>query len=198
MSGSVTAVKSKKGIAHIVFTGGPCGGKTTVLRMLDRKYHPAILKVPEYASFMIKKNKFSDERDLQAQVYSLYQNVHERASSGSWRGKKLIISDRGSLDGLAYYEDYFNLHQTSLEQEYLKYDLVVFFESISKISESFYSNQIDSRRTETFEVARNLDSKLYDIWKNHRGFVFVDNKSLDMNERFKVVDRIIKPYINMV
>jgi predicted ATPase len=197
MIGNVIVVENNtKGIPKVVITGGPCGGKTTIIRLLSKKYQKEMKTIPEYASFVIKKKVIFNEIELQKTVYSLYQNIYEKYSNGSYKKHSLLISDRGSLDGAAYYKDYFNLHRTSTEQEYKKYDLVIFLESISKFSKNIYEEHIDSRRTESFESARDIDNKLYNIWKDHGNFVLINDHSLSIYEKFKIVDETIFNFLN--
>ena len=56
----------------------------------------------------------------------------------------LILCDRGSLDGLAYWpgseEDFFDKMESSLEKEMKRYDAVIFFETAAKSGQAIKSN----------------------------------------------------------
>ena len=98
----------------IVVTGGPGGGKTTALDLFQREYIGKISVVPEAASLLfsagMEREKDGQRAKLsQMAIYRMQKNLEESFSDLA-RGD-LMLCDRGTLDGLAYWpdteEDYF-------------------------------------------------------------------------------------------
>ena len=87
----------------------------------------------------------------------------------------LILCDRGSLDGLAYWpaneSDFFQSMQTTLEEELARYDAVIFFETAAKSGESIRSN--NPIRNESEQKATEIDAKLQQVWSKHPNFNLV-------------------------
>ncbi len=163
---------------RIVITGGPGGGKTTALDLIRREFCGKIASVPESATMMfsggIERSK--DDAVLRAQqsaIFSLQKHLEDiqRATYPEC----LILCDRGTLDGLAYWpdseEDFFREMNTTLEEEFARYDAVIFFETAARSGESIRSN--NPIRNESEQVAIELDKKLKKVWKQHPNFNLV-------------------------
>jgi hypothetical protein len=88
---------------------------------------------------------------------------------------RLLVCDRGSLDGLAYWpnseSDFFKQINSTFEQELERYDAVIFFESAAASGQDISSN--NPTRSESLEQAAKLDKKLQRIWSKHPHFYFV-------------------------
>ena len=111
-------LKARPHIPRIVITGGPSGGKTSALSMLLQKlpslgYAP--FTVPEVATLILSGGvRIGDIVNDQA-LYAMFQEQILRAQldfERRWKKfaqiqpgeKKIIICDRGSMDGKAYIE----------------------------------------------------------------------------------------------
>lgn len=109
----------------LVLIGGPSGGKTTLAQALMREMADQLIVVPEAASILYgggwPRRKNNDSvRYQQCAIYHVQRELEsmltdeslaERHSTGKSR---LLICDRGSLDGLAYWPD------RATPEEYLK------------------------------------------------------------------------------
>ena len=165
---------------RIVLTGGPGGGKTTALDLIRREFAGKIASVPEAATMIFSGGveRSQDDCVLKAQqkaIFQLQKNLEDiqRATYPDC----LILCDRGSLDGLAYWpdtqEDYFKTMNTSLEEEFSRYDAVIFFETAAKSGESIRSN--NPIRNESEQAAITLDDKLQKIWSQHPNFNLISS-----------------------
>lgn len=165
---------------RIVLTGGPGGGKTTALDLIRREFAGKIASVPEAATMIFSGGveRSTNDSVLKAQqkaIFQLQKNLEDiqRATYPDC----LILCDRGSLDGLAYWpdsdEDYFKQMNTSIEEEFARYDAVIFFETAAKSGESIRSN--NPIRNESEQAAIELDSKLQDIWSKHPNFNLISS-----------------------
>ena len=126
---------SKKPL-KIVVTGGPGGGKTTALDLFQREYMDQLNVVPEAASLMFSAGMIRETDSIkmklsQLAIYKMQKNLEESFSNLA-RGS-LLLCDRGTLDGLAYWpdseEDYFRTLNTSFKQELSEYHAVIFFQT---------------------------------------------------------------------
>lgn len=170
---NITNIKKR-----IVLTGGPGGGKTTALDLIRREFSGKIASVPEAATMIfsggIERSTNDDVlKSQQTAIYNLQKHLEDiqRAS----HPECLILCDRGTLDGLAYWpdspEDFFKQMNTTLDQELARYDAVIFFETAAKSGESIKSN--NPIRNESEQAAIALDEKLKQVWSQHPNFNLV-------------------------
>lgn len=163
---------------RIVLTGGPGGGKTTALDLIRREFAGQIALVPESATMIFsggieRSNNDSVLRAQQSAIFNLQKHLEDiqRATYPDC----LILCDRGSLDGLAYWpgtnDDFFKTMNTTLEEEFARYDAVIFFETAAKSGESIKSN--NPVRNESENKAIELDDKLQNVWSKHPNFNLV-------------------------
>lgn len=163
---------------RIVITGGPGGGKTTALDLLRREFAGKIASVPEAATMIFSGGieRSSSSKVICSQqiaIFNLQKNLEkvQRAINPGC----MILCDRGSLDGLAYWpgsdDEFFKIMNTSLEKELLRYDAIIFFETAAKAGQAIKSN--NPIRNESDQKAIDLDQRLQEIWSNHPNFNFV-------------------------
>jgi len=163
---------------RIVITGGPGGGKTTALDLIRREFAGQIASVPEAATMVFGGGIARTEHPLeitsqQITIFNLQKNLED--VQRTMHPDCLILCDRGSLDGLAYWpdseENFFEKMNTSLEKEIERYDAVIFFETAAKSGQSIRSN--NPTRNESEQKAIALDKKLQKIWSRHPNYNFV-------------------------
>lgn len=159
----------------IVITGGPGGGKTTALDLFKREYTGRACIVPEAATVLFSSNiqrphNPSEVMSLQKAIFELQHTLEELVEHQN--PNKLIICDRGSLDGLAYWpsseNNFFENMQSNLESELSRYDAVIFFETAAASGKDIHSN--NPYRKEDSNEAVELDEKLQEVWKRHKNF----------------------------
>lgn len=163
---------------RVVLTGGPGGGKTTALDLFRRELSHDVEVVPEAASILFKGGLPRSENALvkrctQKAIFQLQKSLE--AIQKTLSPNKILLCDRGTLDGAAYWpepqEDFFEYMQTDLEKELSQYDAVIFFETAAANGNQITSN--NPIRTEGQKEAVELDKKLHDIWCKHPNFHFV-------------------------
>lgn len=154
----------------VAITGGPSGGKTTLIEALKKELGSKCAIVPEAASILYKGG-FPRFKDPQARIHTqkaIYYTLHELEDLITYmHANNLIVCDRGSLDSLAYWPlnsgDFFDLMNVSREEELARYDWVIHLDTASA---DFYdtSNPI---RTETFQEALELNERIKTAWEGH-------------------------------
>lgn len=154
----------------IAITGGPSGGKTTLIEALKKELGQKCAIVPEAASILYRGG-FPRYKVPAAQIhgqkaiYYTQKELEEMICVVSQ--KSLIVCDRGSLDSVAYWPDqdvhFFEAMKTTKEAELARYDWVIHLDTASM---DFYdtSNPI---RTETYQEAFDLNIKIKKAWEGH-------------------------------
>ena len=131
----------------IVVTGGPGGGKTTALDLFQRELKSRVKIVPEAATLLFGHGLGRDVGDgrplpLQRSIYRMQTGLEDIFRD--CYPERLLICDRGTLDGLAYWPgdeaDYFASLATTYEREAARYGAVIFFQSAAIHGEDVRSN----------------------------------------------------------
>lgn len=180
-----------KTIKRIVFTGGPCSGKTTFTSraqqvFAERGYRviidhesatdlisggisPATLGMYEFQKYCV---------DLQLKKEELCYKAAQEMSGD----KVLIFIDRGIFDDMAYVgEDAFREiikdFDMKLEEVNDRYDMVVHLVTSAKGKEEAYTYANNAARYETIEQAREMDDMALMAWDSHPNRVVIGNET---------------------
>ncbi|MDR3608570.1 MAG: ATP-binding protein [Oligoflexia bacterium] len=188
-------------IRKIVLTGGPCAGKTTLTQVIERVFHEDVVVVPEAASLLFsggfpRWREPEARRAVQRAIYHVQCEL-EAAFSARYPDKVLIL-DRGTVDGAAYWtegtQDYFRSLGTTLTRELTRYDRVLYLESAA---EADYLAHVKNNpnRTETWEEAQRLDRQTQQLWAKHPHMSLVRNErsfGLKISEVLGLVEKAIR------
>jgi len=154
----------------LAITGGPSGGKTTLIDALKKEFGQKIKVAPEAATILYKggfpriknysgylhaqKAIMSTQRELETLLIENYPD-------------RLIICDRGSLDSLAYWPDseehFFEEIKSTREKELARYSWVLHLDTAFE-TDYDTSNPV---RTESFHEALLLNEKVKKSWDGH-------------------------------
>jgi nicotinamide riboside kinase len=182
----------------IAITGGPSGGKTTLIDTLQRDLGHQVASVPEAASILYRGgfprrpgNKL--QKHVQKAIYFTQfelESIFEEENPN-----KLIICDRGSVDGLAYWpestDSFFKILETNLKKEYARYDWVLHLDT-APIDHYDVANPI---RTETFTEAIEVNTRILKAWADHPQRIIVKNQQdffSKMNLCLKIIRLILQ------
>ena len=184
----------------IVVTGGPGGGKTTALDLFQRELKKAVKIVPEAATLLFghgldREAGKGDGKLLQRSIYRM--QISLEGIFRDFYSDRLLICDRGTLDGLAYWPDdeqsYFETLDTTFEAEAARYGAVIFFQTAAIQGEDVKSN--NPYRREDSETAVRLDEKLRMVWERHPHFHFIPTELSFMakiNHGLSVIAAVLK------
>jgi thymidylate kinase len=159
-------------LTKIVLTGGPCAGKTSVAEILRREFAKNVLIVSESASVLYKGGfhraaSKAEMKVIQRAIYYVQDAAEDFAYLRSKRGQ-IVLCDRGTLDGAAYWpgsrEDFCKSLKTTIARELGRYDLVIHMES-AKNGQGY--GHFNSERTESATEARDLDRRVQRAWAGH-------------------------------
>ncbi len=173
-------------VRRIVLTGGPCSGKTSMMRLFQKDPLAAVHCVPEAATILIEQigAKFPastavGQRRFQRTIYRLQQNFEREAKRQACRdGKSVLLVDRGTVDNAAYMTggiaELEQVCQTSIADEYARYHGVVCLEVPPT---DVYERDKDNNgaRYETYEQAVALGERIKRAWSGHPRFTLVGN-----------------------
>lgn len=155
----------------VAITGGPSGGKTTLIEALKKELGQRCAIVPEAASILYRGG-FPRYKDPQTVIHAqkaIYATQFELEAMISYVSQKsLIVCDRGSLDSAAYWptslgSDFFTSMDTTKEKELARYDWVIHLDTAAA-DDYDGSNPI---RTETYQEAWDLNTRIKNAWEGH-------------------------------
>jgi hypothetical protein len=138
--------------------------------------------VPEAASMLFnggfpRYDTAEAKRATQRAIFTLQKNLellHREQFP-----ERLLICDRGALDGAAYWPDsnadFFKQMGTSQQAELDSYDAVLFFESAAVGGRHIEGG--NPARKESLRAAAALDLKLRALWSPHPRFLLVPQSS---------------------
>lgn len=151
-------------------TGGPSGGKTTLIDALKKEFGSKIVIAPEAATILYKggfpriKN-YSGYIHAQKAILSTQRELENLLIENY--PERLVVCDRGSMDSLAYWPDteehFFQEIKSSREKEFSRYGWVLHLDTASE-SDYDTSNPV---RIESFHEALELNEKIKKNWDGH-------------------------------
>jgi predicted ATPase len=166
---------------RIVLTGGPGGGKTTALDLIRRELGEEVVVVPETATILFtggfpRRDESEACRSAQKAIYHVQKNMED--IQHSVYPNRVLLCDRGTIDGAAYWPDgedsFFNSLHSSYEDELKRYDAVLFFETAAVGDISIEGG--NPARTESNKQAVELNNKLRKIWEQHNCFKYIPHQ----------------------
>jgi nicotinamide riboside kinase len=163
----------------IAVTGGPSGGKTTLIEAIKKELGHQVAVVPESASLLYRGGfpRLKTRNGLihaQKAIYFTQKELEDMIFVE--QAPPLLVCDRGSIDSLAYWpenpESFFAMIQSTREKEFARYDWVVHLDTAG-IEHYDSGNPI---RTETFQEAHALNQRILDVWAEHPQRVRINQK----------------------
>lgn len=159
-----------KNYVKLAITGGPSGGKTTLIEALKKELGTKCAVVPEAASILYRGGfpRYKEAKAIEHAQVAIYYTQRELEEVVALMSQKnLIVCDRGSLDSIAYWpespEHFYSMIQSSREEELARYDWVIHLDTAS-LDHYDTTNPI---RTESFQEAWELNDKIKKAWEGH-------------------------------
>ena len=179
-------------IYRIVFTGGPCGGKSSALDRVGiwlAKCGQQVFRVPEASTTLLGGGiRLSGQpphvmRAFQRGIVEVQLAIEKAFFEFARASEKasVLLMDRGIPDGFAYLplSDWTGLLcELGLVHHDLRdkrYDAVVHLMTAAIGAEAHYGTLTNPTRYETMEEARGVDERLRQAWLGHPRASVIDN-----------------------
>lgn len=160
---------------RIVLTGGPGAGKTAVLEMVRTSLCQHVHVLPETASIVFAGGfpRHDDATCRRAAQRAIFHVQRELEITGEAHNAAIVLCDRGTIDGLAYWpapvEGFWESAGTTLEAELARYDSVIHLRTPTR---GRGYNHVNPVRTESAHDAAQIDERILAAWSGHpRRFV---------------------------
>lgn len=182
----------------ITVTGGPSGGKTTLIEAIKKELGTVVAVVPESASILYRggfPRIRSDVGSIHAQRAIYFTQMELEDLVFETHRPSLMVCDRGSMDSLAYWpkspESFFEAIGSSPEKEYSRYDWVLHLDT----ADGGDYDTMNPLRTESFQEALTLNQKILNAWAQHPQRIRINEKKdflAKMAAAFGVIQAIMK------
>jgi len=162
----------------VVVTGGPGAGKTAVLEVAKRELCRHVVVLPEAASILWRglfprHATLPGKRAAQRAIVRLQLEMQRMAIEEGHAA--LIVCDRGTLDGLAYWpgteREYFDDIGSTKQRELSRYAAVIHLRP-PPLEHGYTTNQF---RIETAAEAAAIDQRIGAAWAGHVRQFLVDS-----------------------
>jgi len=186
-----------------VLTGGPCGGKTSVLAHLQwelPQHGVRVITVPEAARTLMESGILPAEVGMEAFQETVTRT--QLALEGIFRGvadaagvPAVVLCDRGVMDNRAYMDEPMFLRllkrvgMSVPELRDARYDAVVHLVTAANGAEPHYV--CDTERKESPAEARALDEATRDAWVGHPHLHVVDNSTGFEEKKQRVLKAVL-------
>lgn len=182
-----------EGAKRIAITGGPGSGKTTVLEFLGAELSQKVYVVKEASTYLTNSLPHGvdfrrDERVAFQSIIYYWQRTREDSALLQANGR-LILCDRGTLDGSTYWPkgpaQFFETLRTSHDLELSRYYAVIHLEVANQkeYEEFLFTN---SCRHEPWEHAKRLCDMAKSLWSKHPRFQSVKSQTDFFKKRQEV------------
>jgi CYTH domain-containing protein len=181
-------------VYRIVFTGGPCGGKSTSLSTVTDRLEGLgfqVYRVPEAATLLLGGGISVRDASpvqllgIQAQMLRVIMALEDgfyAVARGTGR-PSVLLCDRGVMDVSAYlppsaWTALLNEHDwTVVGLRDRRYEAVLHLVTAADGAEAFYTTENNAVRSETPAQARMLDQRVRDAWLGHPHLRVIDNST---------------------
>lgn len=157
------------GIRRVVLTGGPGAGKTAVLELVKQSFCTHVMVLPESAGIVFGGGfpRRSDPDASQAAQRAIFYVQRELENAAEGRNPAVILCDRGTVDGGAYWTgkpDLWSSVGTTLPMQLARYSAVIHLRVPS--ADDGYNNSNPLRVESAAEAAR-IDDRIAQLWAKH-------------------------------
>lgn len=170
----VSSVTCDCTLAHepvrVVLTGGPGAGKTAVLEMVRHTFCQHVRVLPEAAGVVFGGGfpRGDDPPCRRAAQRAIFQVERELEACADAHRPAVVVCDRGTVDGLAYWvghvDDLWSAVGSSLEKEMARYRTVIHLRTPAPDQGYNHRNPL---RLESATRAAEIDARILSVWATH-------------------------------
>ena len=176
---------------RLVLTGGPGAGKTALLELIRQSFCSHVRILPEAASVVFGGGfpREDDDDCRRAAQRAIFHVQRELEVTGDSHHPAIVLCDRGTVDGLAYWpgppDDFWSSMGTTLADEIARYDAVIHLRTPAL--EQGYNHQ-NPLRTESPAAAADIDGRIADAWALHRRRFIVESSPDFLDKAARAVE----------
>ena len=165
---------------RVVLTGGPGAGKTALLELVRQALCAHVHVLPESAGVVFGGGfpRMDEPVHRAAAQRAIFHVQRELEVVGDAGNAALVLCDRGTVDGVAYWpgppEEFFGSVGTTLADELARYDAVLHLRTPRGGHGYNHRNPL---RTETPSAAAAIDERILQAWSGHPRRVVVEASS---------------------
>jgi len=177
-------------VSKVVLTGGPCAGKTRCLHAIRARFGDRVVTVPETATLLLDSGFPPPGHEripcpvyewipaFQTAILSIQQQVEESFERLARSCRvRLIVCDRGVLDGAAYWlggrEAFLQHFGLALEDCFARYRSVVHLQSLAESHPELYGTEGNASRFEGLADALGVERAVRAAWDGHPGLTVI-------------------------
>lgn len=177
-TGSCPCARQRHDPRLVVVTGGPGAGKTAVLEMARRSLCGHVVILPEAAGIVFgggfpRLASLPARRAAQHAIFCVQRQL-ERLHLDQ-RGAAVVLCDRGTLDGIAYWpgerDDFETDMAVTVDAELARYQAVIHLRTPGRGRGYDHSNPL---RTEDPDTAAEIDDRIAEAWHHHPNRTIID------------------------
>jgi len=190
---------------RVVLTGGPGGGKTTIIRELQREavWNTHVLVVPETIAILAATGISPRERVFQRVMVAMQAAIEEALDHAlTPDDRRTIICHRGSLDPLAYWlvrgwpeEEFYTYTGTSLAWHHARYAAVLQLVTAADGASDHYQRWPQTHRGEDPSEAVRIDRLLGQVWGSHPNYFRFHNEGMDWPAKAAAVRQVLSRFL---
>jgi predicted ATPase len=176
---------------RVVLTGGPGAGKTALLGLIRQSFCSHVKVLPEAAS-VVFGGGFPREDDplcRRAAQRAIFHVQRELETAGDSHSPAIVLCDRGTIDGSAYWpgpsEEFWSSLSTTLEIELGRYDAVIHLRTPAP--EHGYNHQ-NPLRTESAGAAAEIDAQIVRAWERHPRRFIVESSAEFLDKAVRALE----------
>ncbi|HWG45336.1 MAG TPA: ATP-binding protein [Gemmataceae bacterium] len=194
-------------VPKVVLTGGPCAGKTSCLCAIRAHFGDQVVTMPETATLLLSSgfpppghasiHSAPDEwiQAFQGAILSIQQEVEASCKRLARNCRvRLIVCDRGVLDGAAYWpggrEAFLRHFGQSLEDCFARYQSVLHLQSLAESHPHLYGPEGNAIRYEGLADALRVEQAVRAAWEGHPGLVLIPAEIEPRIKIARVLDHI--------
>ncbi len=182
---------------RIVITGGPCSGKTALIKILGMNFHRELALVEDAAAFLFKAGfpRQTTVEGKKCQERAIYHLRQEFENLAELEQEKIgALCDHGSLDSLAYWPgdelEFFDSVKSSMSADKARYDWIINIDSLPPFE--LGASEI---LTETADEALKLNERVRHAWRLHPRLITLPN-GLDFQKKADLVVKVVERILN--
>ena len=176
---------------RVVVTGGPGAGKTALLELIRQALCQHVRILPESAG-VVFGGGFPREDDpvcRRAAQRAIYHVQRELEVVGDAHRPAIVLCDRGTVDGVAYWPgeaaDFWSSLGTEERLELARYDAVIHLRTPPPGRGYNHRNPL---RTETPAAAAEIDARILQAWADHPRRFVVESSARFLDKATRAIE----------